>query len=212
MGQELSCECITQFFQTTALSLQLTDYQSTVPNIDLLHKETKFSRKAYLGLTKEDIYVKLSNDTSTLSWRVPRGSDSLSGAWANISGSNPDDFGEISLIDNIATIRSIGNDSLAIVDFSNKVVFEISTDDVELRDKWVSILSELLQSWVSNPSNKPKISLISAAGSSDKTAYFAMREQQLIDKKKIADERKKKYTSGGMKYTAIAMMNRENES
>ena len=209
MGQSISCDCIAELFDSgTIQALTLTD-GSVIPDIDDLHRETKFQRKAYMGLSAEDIFVSLSVDNKCLSWKVPK-SGAISGAWASISGNNPDEFGEVSLIDNIATIRATTENGFAVVDFSNKIIFEVCSEDVAIRDKWVRVLNELLQSWVSTPSSKPKKTTASAAGSSDKAAYFAMREQQIQDRKKLADERKKKYTAGGMKYTAIAMMNREN--
>jgi hypothetical protein len=70
-----------------------------------MHTETKFSRRAFLGLTSQDVFLRLSNDTSALSWRVPghAGRD----AWAAISGTSAEEFGEIALTSNVATVRLV---------------------------------------------------------------------------------------------------------
>jgi hypothetical protein len=41
-----------------------------------------------------------------------------------------------------------------------------------------------------------------------KQAYWAQRTQELEDRKKDAEERKKQFTGAGMKYTALAMSSR----
>lgn len=207
MGQGISCECIENMLRTTLENVS-SGHIDKFSELDIVKKETKFTRKAYLGLTTEDIYIKLSDDTSILGWRVP--STNGTATWAAVSGNSPEVKGEISMIDNIATVRSVDPNGLAIVDFSNKIVIEVYCDDISLRDQWVTVLNKLLQSWVSNPESKPKAASMSARNTSDKSAYFAKREKEMAENKKIADARKAKYTAGGMKYTAIAMMNRDN--
>ena len=202
MGQILSCECLQQ--SLNAAASKLNNQLQIVSEYEKLHKESKFKRKAYLGLTTQDLYMKLAEDKSFISWRVPV---SEANSWTSVLQS--EEFGELSLIDNVATVRAVGTHGLVIIDFSNKSVFEVVAEDAEVRDNWVLLLNKLLQDWIVNPMNKPKTSGLSAKGTSDKAAYFAMREQQMEERKKIADEKRAKYTAGGMKYTAIAMMNRE---
>ena len=202
MGNLFSCECLQQTFDVAAT--KFSNQLQIVSEYEKLRKESKFKRKAYLGLTTQDLYIKLSNDNSFISWRVPTAEPS---SWTSII--QKEEFGELSLIDNVATLRAVDTHGLVIIDYSNKVLFEVIAEDAEVRDNWVLLINKLLQDWIVNPMNKPKMSGISAKGTSDKTAYFAMREKEIEERKKVADEKRAKYAAGGMKYTAIAMMNRE---
>jgi hypothetical protein len=208
MGSEISCECIQESFKAITIGIA-KQTQSRNIDFNLLHADTKFQKKAYLGLTTSDIFIRLNSNNSAISWRTP--STSAGNAWAAISGGSAEEYGEISLPYNVATIRAVGTHGFAIVDFSKQILLEVIAADPGIRDKWVVNLNELLQSWVENPDTKP-VSVITAASTSDKVAYFAQREKEIEANKKLAEEKKKKYTAGGMKYTAIAMMNRGSEN
>ncbi len=88
-----------------------------------------------------------------------------------------------------------------------KSLLEVHAEDVLVRDKWALSLNEMLQTWESNPEKKPNYTA-TAAKTSKKDAYFKQREDELADRIKANEEKKKKYSTGGMQYTAIAMMNR----
>lgn len=234
MGNSLSCECLTEAFTSVSggLTSQMQSLQILQSKTDQLKKDTKFQKKVLLGMSSQEIILRLSDDSSTIIWRCP--ATTASSTWAAVSGASAEEFGEVNLVDNVATVRRVAPAGFAIVDFSNKVLLEVaaapvaanrtdgsstnsnmgaaavnSSDNsgVQLRDAWVDALNELLAEWISHPGSKPR-ARISAAGTSNKTAYFAQREKEIQERKAVADERKKKYTAGGMKYTAIAMMNR----
>ena len=58
-----------------------------------------------------------------------------------------------------------------------------------------------------NPETRPKTS-VSAAGASNKAEYFKKREEELVAKEKANQEKKSRYVTGGMKFTAQVMANR----
>ena len=68
-------------------------------------------------------------------------------------------------------------------------------------------VTEILDKWASDPKTKPE-SAISAAGTSDKAAYFQQREKELQERQKQREEKKKKYSSGGLVHTAQIMASR----
>ncbi len=88
----------------------------------------------------------------------------------------------------------------------------------------------MIQDWAAHPEKKPRSNLTAAGenyyipnlklsiyvlrlllllllGTSNKTEYFAMRQEEIAQREKLAAEKKQKYLTGGMKYTAIAMAN-----
>lgn len=210
MGLNLSCDCLTETLKYTTNQINKLSNQISIenPNLIKLQQETKFQKKVLLGMTSQEIILKLSDDHSYIIWKMLK--NSITSTFDYISGNeNKFDFGQINLVDNIATIRSIPPNGFAFIDYSNKIILEVITNEIEIKDLWINTLNELLQDWITNPSNKPKIS-ISAAGTSNKSEYFAMREKEIEENKKNANEKRKKYASNGMKYTAIAMMNRDN--
>ena len=89
----------------------------------------------------------------------------------------------------------------------DKVLFEIQAEDSGIRDQWVVSLNELLEGWKADPTKRPRSS-VSAAGTSNKADYFQQREKEIADRAKENAEKKKKYSAGGMKFTAQAMLNR----
>ena len=151
----------------------------------------KFSRSIYLGLSSQELHMRLSDDTSAVSWRVL---------------TSGEDFGEIDLT-TVKTLRSKGADGIEYVTFENKVVFEVKAIDTASRDQWIVSLNELLAFWAENKEKKPTSGL-SAKGTSNKAEYFKNKEMEIKQREKDAEEKKKKYSSGGMKYTALAMVAR----
>ncbi len=82
----------------------------------------------------------------------------------------------------------------------------MSAEDTPKRDKWVVALNDLLDSWEEHPESRPK-QAITQHGASNKAEYFEARENEIKKREEEAEEKKKKYSTGGMKYTAMAMAN-----
>lgn len=87
------------------------------------------------------------------------------------------------------------------------ILLELTAESAETRDKWIVCLSELLSDWVRDPSLRPRAEL-SAAGTSNKDAYFKKREEEIRTREKENAKKKEKFGNVGMKYTALAMMER----
>lgn len=152
----------------------------------------KFARSIYLGLSSQELHMRLSDNTSCVSWRVV--------------GASSEEFGEIDLT-SIKTLRSKGKQGLEYVNTEGKVIFEAQADDTPQRDQWIVGINELLGYWAENPEKRPSAGL-SAKGTSNKAEYFKQKEMELKTKEAEAAERKKKYGNVGMKYTALAMASR----
>lgn len=109
--------------------------------MDALHAGAKFMRNdAYLGLTAKELWVRLSNDRSSLAWRTTG-----TGSWTAA------EFGEVDLTRNISIIKSSGLQGIQFLDKTGNVVFDIQAEDTIVRDHWVIGLSELLQGWQLKP-------------------------------------------------------------
>jgi hypothetical protein len=187
MGNNVGCACIEQ-------ALTGSDSAARV-RIELLQKGNKFMRSALLGLTSKEMFVKLSDDTSFLEWKSSGGTFTAA------------EHGEVDLTI-IKCIKLSGAQGMQFIGADDeKVVFDIQAEDDKIRDQWVVNLNDLLQDWASNPSRKPKYNS-RAAGTSNKNEYFKRRQEEIEAKERENAEKKKKYATGGMKYTAQAMMNR----
>lgn len=161
---------------------------------EALKKGNKFVRNAYLGLTQQDLFVKLSDDTSALQWNTEN-------TWTKA------EHGEIDLTSQVKKFKSSGETGLQIIGLDGNVIMEIKAEETAIRDQWMVCLTELLHTWADHPELKPKSS-VSAEGASNKAEYFKNREAEIQAREKAAAERKAKYAAGGMKYTAAAMANR----
>lgn len=190
MGQSMPCAC----FENLNLTDQETDEKVINERLKMLKDGAKFTRKAYLGLTSQEVFVALSDDKSGLKWKAEN-------AWTG------GEHGEIDLTSEVKKIKTHGENGLQVVGLDDKVIFDIKSEDSSERDKWVIALNELLQSWVDYPDTKPKSS-VSASGQSNKSEYFKRREEEIKAREKINSERKAKYSSGGMNFTAQVMADR----
>jgi hypothetical protein len=161
---------------------------------EVLKKGNKFVRNAYLGLTQQDLFVKLSDDTSALQWKTEN-------TWTKAEN------GEIDLTSQVKKFKSSGDTGLQVIGLDGTALIEIKAEDTATRDQWLVCLTELLHTWADHPELRPKSS-VTAAGTSNKAEYFKNREQELAAREKANAERKAKYAAGGMKYTAAAMANR----
>lgn len=110
----------------------------------------------------------------------------------------------------VKNVKCSGTQSLNFIGIgidNDKVIFEASAEDSATRDQWVIAINELLDDWVKYPEKKPNYNN-SASKTSDKANYFKKREQEMAEKLKANEEKKKKYSTGGMQHVAMAMMNR----
>jgi hypothetical protein len=191
MGQSMSCAC----FEQLAAEAGLDDGQAAQERWRELTKEEKFTRAAMLGLSSQDIFVKLNDEFAAIKWRTEK-------TWTSAA-----EFGEIDLT-TIKKVKLHGEQGIQFIGLDNEtVVFELKHADNTVKDRWIVIISDILQSWVDKPDTKPK-STVTAAGTSNKAEYFKQREEEIKAREKIALERKAKYASGGLKYTAQIMAER----
>lgn len=160
----------------------------------VLKKGNKFVRNAYLGLTQQELFVNLSENTSAIQWKTEN-------TWTSSEN------GEIDLTSQVKKFKSTGETGIQVIGLDNSVLIEIKAEEAAIRDQWMVCLTELLHSWADHPELRPK-STVTAEGTSNKAEYFKNREQELLAREKASAERKAKYASGGMKYTAAAMANR----
>lgn len=193
MGDTMSCECFEQAIasatnSTTGLS------KETLERLEQLKKGETFKKNILLGISKQELFVQLSDDTSALFWKI-------NNTWT------AEEHGQIDLTSQLKICKIISTNGLQFLAIDNSVILEIYHDNNTVRDQWVITINELLQFWVDNPNSKPKSS-VSAAGASNKQEYFKKREAEILAREKVNAERKAKYASGGMTFTAQAMANR----
>lgn len=190
MGNNIDCACLAHGF------LAGGDEKASRDRIELLQKGQKFLKKTMMGLSTQEIFVKLSEDTSSIEWRI------------EATRLSKEEFGEIDLTTKVKCIKLTGTAGLQVIALEgDKSLLEVHAEDVAVRDKWALSLNELLQIWEGDPEKKPNYTA-TAAKTSKKDAYFKQREEELAERIKSNEEKKKKYATGGMQYTAIAMMNR----
>ncbi|KAJ1426005.1 hypothetical protein B484DRAFT_450884 [Ochromonadaceae sp. CCMP2298] len=190
MGQMLDCACLEHM-----PAFSDDDEAKSKERIDGLKKGDKFVRNVYLGLSKQDLFVKLSENCSGLQWNTENNT------WSNA------EKGEIDLTSQVKKLRSSRDNGLQIIGLDDSVLLEIQAAEVGVRDHWLVSLTELMHSWTDHPETRPK-SAVTAQGSSNKAEYFKQREAELKAREKANEERKAKYAAGGMKHTAAAMANR----
>ena len=167
-----------------------------------LQKGDRFLKPALFGLSSQELQVNLSEDTAVLKWKAVA---------ANfLTGTT--EFGEVDL-GAVRIVRMKGVQGLEVVGVDAKnpgkesVLMELTAESAETRDKWVVCLSELLSDWARDPSLRPRAEL-TAAGTSNKDAYFKRREEEIRMREKENTKKKEKFGNVGMKYTALAMMER----
>ena len=190
MGQALNCACLEHLpMESSHESLNKVDER-----LETLKKGDKFLRNAYLGLTQQELFVKLSEDCSAIQWKTEN-------TWTKSEN------GEIDLTGQVKKVKSSGETGMQFIGIDNSVLFEIKAEEVTIRDQWMVCLTDLLHKWSDHPETRPK-STVSAQGASNKAEYFKSREAELQAREKVNAERKAKYAAGGMHHTALAMANR----
>ena len=167
------------------------DDNANKERLEKLKKGDKFVRNAYLGLTQQELVVKLSDNISAIQWKTEN-------TWTKTEN------GEIDLTSQVKKIKSSGETGLHFIGLDSSVLFEIKAEEAATRDLWVVCLTELLHSWADHPELRPK-STVSAEGTSNKAEYFKNREAEILAREKVNAERKAKYAAGGMQHTAAAM-------
>ena len=191
MGNTLDCSCLVQGF-----GVNTSDEKASRDRIELLQKGQKFLRKVLLGLSSQEVNVKLSEDSSCIEWRI------------EATRLSKEEYGELDLTKKVKCVKLVGTAGMQFIGVEgDKSLLEVHADDVAIRDKWALSINELLQTWESQPEKKPSYNP-TAAKTSKKEEYFKIREAELAERIKANDEKKKKYSAGGMQYTALAMMNR----
>jgi hypothetical protein len=66
MGNNIDCACLAHGFGALAGG----DEKASRDRIELLQKGQKFLKKTMMGLSTQEIHVKLSEDTSSIEWRI----------------------------------------------------------------------------------------------------------------------------------------------
>uniref|UniRef100_A0A7S3M205 PH domain-containing protein n=1 Tax=Spumella elongata TaxID=89044 RepID=A0A7S3M205_9STRA len=189
MGQALSCACLEHMPMESTHDTNINNER-----LEVLKKGNKFMRNAYLGLTQQELFVNLSENTSAIQWKTEN-------TWTTA------EKGEIDLTSQVKKFKSTGDTGIQVIGLDNNVLLEIKAEETSIRDQWMVCLTELLHSWADHPESRPK-STVTAEGTTNKAEYFKNREQEILAREKASAERKAKYAAGGMKYTAAAMANR----
>jgi hypothetical protein len=182
----VDCSCLVNGFS----QLNTDDHQNL--KVSLLQQGNKFLRPALLGLTSQEVFVRLSDDTSHLAWKTTK-------SWTG------EEKGQVDLTDVMLTIKSSGTQGIQFWKGGSAPILEINAESSAIRDEWIVTLGDMRTSWKENVSSRPQSS-VSAEGFSNRAEYFAKREAELLDRKKESEEKKKKYSVAGMKYTAQIML------
>lgn len=124
------CSCFEGAFSN------LSESKASRDRLAALQKGSKFTRKALLGLSTQEISVNLSEDTSKIEWKTPATTFSKA------------EFGEVDLVYQIKTVKLAGETGMQFVSSTDdKCIFEIQSDDSTTRDSWVVAINNLLQEW-----------------------------------------------------------------
>lgn len=158
-----------------------------------LMKGNKFLRTALLGLSKQELFLNLSEDKGSLHWKATTASMLMK-----------IEYGAI-VLSTISNVKMSGTSGMIFIDNDGKSVFEVMADDEKVRDQWVLALNEILDDFKAHPDQVVVVEL-TAKDTSNKQQYFKKKEEELKQKEKENAERKKKYSAGGMKYTAQVRM------
>lgn len=192
MGQALNCACLDNMNLLEADPAKQVD-NATLERLKVLHTGNKFKRNAMMGLSMQEVFLNLTEDSSTVKWKAEK-------TWTA-----SEEIGEIDMTAHVKILKLAGETGFQFIGMDDKVLFEAKAEEASVRDQWVVSLNELLQHWKDHPASKPKSS-ITAAGTTNKAEYFKRRESDIKAREAEANEKKAKYSSAGMKYTAEAMM------
>ncbi len=95
----------------------------------------KFLRSALLGLSSQELHIRISDDVSKVEWKV------VNNTWSS------NEWGEIDLTSQLKTLKLFGSKGMQFISSTddNKVMLEVQSDDASIRDHWVLSINELLQ-------------------------------------------------------------------
>lgn len=161
--------------------------------VSKLQAGAAFSRPMMLGLAAQEVFVRMSEDTSHLTWKTTK-------SWTG------EEKGQVDLTDDSVVIKSNGTQGIQFIGAANKPLLEINAETQAVRDDWIVSLNELRMKWKQDR-QKP-VSSVSAGGHSNKSEYYARRQEEIEARKREGEERKKKYSAGGMRVTAEIMASR----
>ena len=161
-----------------------------------LHTGGRFLQKAYLGLSSKEIEAKLSEDNTVITWKT-----------VNVSSWSSIEKGTIDLT-KVTKIQEEDPQGFVFLMEDGSEIWGGQAETKGVRDLWVSLLQELLDSWNNLEEEERPEAKLTAETTNDKTAYWAERQANLDERKKTAEEKKKKYNVGGFKHTAVALANR----
>lgn len=107
---------------------------------------------------------------------------------------------------------SEGNLGMAVVGRKGDVLLEVEAETPSVRDEWVTSLQLLFEGSGAEETEVEAESRLTfrkvIEERKQKQAYWTQRTQELEDRKRDAEDRKKQFAGTGMKYTALAMANR----
>ena len=63
----LDCSCIEGVYKSLGTD---SDTKAAQDRVEFLQRGSKFARKALLGLTSQEMFLKLSDDTSAVEWKT----------------------------------------------------------------------------------------------------------------------------------------------
>ena len=192
------------------LSLCLNDSaKADKQRLESLHTGARFSRKRALGFT-EKVMLRLSEDSTSLGWRVVAGS--ANGAL---------------LVRDMLSCKPTGAEGF-VIEMRGGPTETFTADTAGgsggKRDEWVVALVELIhrdggEATGGTSSASRRSSTDNAddeqrkrSASESKRAYFSSRQSELDKRQKAAEARKAKYSGTGMKHTASAMLSRSGDS
>ena len=128
MGSVLSCE------NCWAGSVSTEDLDAAKERIARLQKGDKFLRSALLGLSSQELLLKLSDDISKVEWKI------INNTWTS------NEWGEIDLTSQLKTLKLLGSKGMQFIGtLEDKVLLEVQSEEASTRDHWVLSINELLQ-------------------------------------------------------------------
>jgi len=102
---------------------------------------------------------------------------------------------------------------LCITSLKGDTLLEVEAESAAVRDEWVTSLQLLcegngaVEETAAEAESKLKFSQV-LQDRAQKQVYWTKRTLELEDRKRDAEERKKRFAGAGMKYTALAMSSR----
>ncbi|TYZ62021.1 hypothetical protein PybrP1_011522 [[Pythium] brassicae (nom. inval.)] len=177
---------------------QCRSQQESNQRLLFLQKGAVFKRRKFvLGISSgsEQIHLRLSADEQALLWRTHETQKEL--ARIELSG--------------VHLIKTHGSLGWSLVSKKGDTLLDLEAASGEDRDTWVTSLQLLCE----DCGGVDDAGAESASAfrkmleeKAQKQAYWSKRTEELEERKREAEERKKQFAGTGLKYTAIALSNR----